>query len=1184
MEGTRISSFRLVRRLGAGGMGSVWYAEPAAGLPVAVKILHPHVVEQPGFLARFRREAEIGSRVRHENVVRTLEAGETDVGGRLVHYLVMEYVEGETLRRLLADLGFVPDGLLRAIARQVAAGLAAIHEAGVVHRDMKPENVLITREDRVRIMDLGVARLLQEAAALTKQDEFAGSLPYASPEQFGRGDIGPASDLYSLGVMLYELATGVNPFARDGFLRTMAAHLEETPAAPADRSPEVSRFLSEIVTRLIAKSAPERFPSARVLVTVFETAEGGPWWAARERELAAAARRRPRLPVARETPLRGRAAELAGLGEAWTRATAGHGLVAVVEGGPGIGKTRLIDAFLDTLAQPGVQALYGSCSRGSGLSALTSAVTGLLSGAGLPDSLPELLAETPALVPGFLALLRGEAPPAGTVLPEGDALAAGFAALLRGLAARGPLVWVVDDLDAAEPEVRRAVLSLARAVEGRPAFLLLAADAGTLEDEVASLSRGAGLRVFALDRLSPREVFDLVRDQVGNEALAERLGGKIAWKSDGVPLFALEIVRALRESGALARSASGAWVETHEIREVEIPSSVQDLVRSRFRDLEEEERAILDVASCAGLEFDAELVAEALDLKVVLVLRRLAHLERRRRLVRSQGENYRFDHRGVRDALYAEIPPRLRREYHASLAAAIRARLSPPLPGAGLAALTRHLVLGGRLEEALPHVDAALDHLEGTYANDAALDLIGLLLAAADSVPPAVRIDLLLRRASRLNLLGRRDEQRAALEEASALASGAGDHLRLSRARRQTGAFLLATAKYADAAGALAEALDLARSAGAHRDEALTLANLAVLSTFRARYAEAAERFGEALVRAREAADPRLVAVALRNLGTAVQTLGRYDEAEAAFTEAGAVARRLRDPRLEAAAAGALGGLRYLRGDKDEALRQLSLQSRLAREVGDRNLELEAATGLAAVAFALGRLGEALASSARSRDVAREIASRDAEARALVSIGAARLALGELAEGRAAIEEAEAIAAEIGSPWLAAYAGHWKGLATEAAGGSAAPLFTEVLASQRGMANDAGVADALAALGRSLVLAGRHEEARAPLLEAIEIAERSDLPDPALLAAVYLVGPPGGTLADAEEAFRRHGPRADRLTVLEARFRLHRAGSTEGHLAEARRVLADIVGHAPLEMREKMLRAVPLYRDVLDDA
>ena len=149
--GEVVGGFRILNALGEGGMGSVYLAEaegPAAGVErgrrVALKVLHPHLLKNPEAVERFEQEAEAGRRVEHENVVRTLGAGMAGTNGTTVRFLVMEYVEGRTLRQLLTELGTVPEALLREIAVQTAAGLAAIHAQGIVHRDLKPENAIIT--------------------------------------------------------------------------------------------------------------------------------------------------------------------------------------------------------------------------------------------------------------------------------------------------------------------------------------------------------------------------------------------------------------------------------------------------------------------------------------------------------------------------------------------------------------------------------------------------------------------------------------------------------------------------------------------------------------------------------------------------------------------------------------------------------------------------------------------------------------------------------------------------------------------------------------------------------------------------------------------------------------------------------------------------------------------------------
>jgi len=187
-EVSRLGPYRLVEKLGAGGMGAVFRAvvdENTSGLAegdvVAIKVVHPHLAEQPQYRARSRREAEAGRRVEHANVVRTHDCGAYEMGGRSRDVLVMEYVEGKTLGDLVRDLGPLPEAMLRAVAIQAAEGLAAIHAAGVVHRDLKPDNLLVTADDQVRIMDLGVARLVEESLILTREGDFVGSFLYGAP-------------------------------------------------------------------------------------------------------------------------------------------------------------------------------------------------------------------------------------------------------------------------------------------------------------------------------------------------------------------------------------------------------------------------------------------------------------------------------------------------------------------------------------------------------------------------------------------------------------------------------------------------------------------------------------------------------------------------------------------------------------------------------------------------------------------------------------------------------------------------------------------------------------------------------------------------------------------------------------------------------------------------------------------
>jgi len=283
----RLGPYDLIRELGTGAMGSVYLAEDRdEARRVALKVLHPHLVRHPGFFRRFQREAMAGQRVEHRNVVRTLDYGFHVVEGRPYCVLVMEYVRGCTLRALLGKLVALSERLVREIGRQVAAGLTAIHEARIVHRDLKPENVLIADDKRVRIMDLGVARYTKRRAARRRVGHFTGSLLYAAPEQLRGGHVGPAADLYAMGVMLYELASGVNPFRHDEPDAVIDAHLETEPERLDRRGLVVSPFLSEVVAVLLAKRPDDRFPDAMTLRDVLRAGERSPWWRARARSVA----------------------------------------------------------------------------------------------------------------------------------------------------------------------------------------------------------------------------------------------------------------------------------------------------------------------------------------------------------------------------------------------------------------------------------------------------------------------------------------------------------------------------------------------------------------------------------------------------------------------------------------------------------------------------------------------------------------------------------------------------------------------------------------------------------------------------------------------------------------------------------------------------------------------------------
>jgi len=278
LVGAVLGEFRVQSQLGVGGMGTVYLARNRDGERVALKVVHPHLFKSPGFFKRFLREADVGKRVIHENVVRTFDADATLRDSHPVHFLAMEYVRGQTLRELQRELGRVPEERCRQIGRDVARALDAIHGAGAVHRDLKPENVLITDDQTIKVMDLGVAHLAEESLRLSQAGQFLGSVPYAAPEQFGDGEPDARADLYSLGLMLYELSTGLHPFAGTDIAKVIQQRCWDDVRPVAALNPELSPFFEEVVSTLMASEPARRFANAAEVAGILEDGEQGAWW------------------------------------------------------------------------------------------------------------------------------------------------------------------------------------------------------------------------------------------------------------------------------------------------------------------------------------------------------------------------------------------------------------------------------------------------------------------------------------------------------------------------------------------------------------------------------------------------------------------------------------------------------------------------------------------------------------------------------------------------------------------------------------------------------------------------------------------------------------------------------------------------------------------------------------------
>lgn len=263
--------YELRQRLGSGGMADVYRAvDRVLDRTVAVKVLRPERVADPTVVERFRREARAASSLPRAHVVAVHDTG-TD--GDL-HFLVLEYVEGPTLAEVLRDQGPLPPGRVVEITRQVGTALAAAHRRGLVHRDVKPSNILFDRQGRVRVTDFGLARAASDVT-ITTPDAALGSLPYLAPEQARGGEVDPRADVYALGCVVYEMLTGRPPFTADAPAAVLFHHLRTAPTPPSRHRPGLPRALDPAVLALLVKDPADRPGDMAAAVAALETGAAG---------------------------------------------------------------------------------------------------------------------------------------------------------------------------------------------------------------------------------------------------------------------------------------------------------------------------------------------------------------------------------------------------------------------------------------------------------------------------------------------------------------------------------------------------------------------------------------------------------------------------------------------------------------------------------------------------------------------------------------------------------------------------------------------------------------------------------------------------------------------------------------------------------------------------------------------
>jgi tRNA A-37 threonylcarbamoyl transferase component Bud32/tetratricopeptide (TPR) repeat protein len=675
---TTIAHYRIEALIGRGGMGEVYRAvDTRLHRPVAIKVMRDSEGEATAAVQRFIREARAASALNHPNIVVVHDIGETDDGR---HYIVQEFIDGATLRSRMTGPLPIPDTL--EFGRQIARALAAAHAAGIVHRDIKPENVMVRADGYVKVLDFGLARVLQigTATATTQPDMqttggvILGTTAYMSPEQ-ARGTSGAApTDIFALGVTLYEMIAGRRPFIGPTATTILAAILVEEPALLSHLAPSVPAALESLIHRMLAKDPQFRPAAAEVEEALAHLAAGN----ATDQALRPA-----RGLVERRTV--GREMERAEMRRIYEQVRAGRGRILTVLGEPGIGKTVLVEDFLAELGgypeRPVV--IRGRCSeRLAGAEAylpILEALDHLLhrSSWSAIHSLIKNVAPTWYVQVAHagdsqesVARVRDEAPAASQERMKRE-----LGSLLLEASRQRPLVLFLDDLHWADvstidmlnylagrfDETRLLVIATYRPADmtlSQHPFLAIRGD----------LAAHGALLELPLGFLELRDVERYLTLQFPQHRFPSSLAALVLQKTDGSPLFMADVVRYLRDSGTLA-AQDGAWVMTRPESEAfrELPVSIRSMIDRKIDRLTEVDRRIMLAASVQGHEFDSAIVSEVLEMDPADVEDRLNALEHVHVFVKRLAEHefpdltlslrYQFVHALYQNSLYGSLQP-----------------------------------------------------------------------------------------------------------------------------------------------------------------------------------------------------------------------------------------------------------------------------------------------------------------------------------------------------------------------------------------------------------------------------------------------------------------------------------------------------------------------------------------------
>jgi len=1036
--------YRLTDKIGSGGMGEVFKAEDTKlGRTVALKVLPAAANENLTAKRRFLKKAQAASALNHPNIVTIHSIEEADG----VDFIVMEFIEGRNLKTMIERDGALPLPQLLDIGSQVADALATAHEVGLIHRDIKCANILVTPRGRAKVLDFGLAKIVRSVADgvdgealtlmnLTDEGTVLGTASYMSPEQTRGEALDARSDIFSLGCALYEAATRSLPFTGPSMLAVMHAIGTADPTPPSRLRPDLPREFDLIIERALAKDKERRYPSVAAMAEALNSLRAtltGQWSGAPiiyDRDLTGAP---PSAFVGREPELK----KLEGFLE---QALAGSGRVVFITGEPGIGKTSLSDEFLRRARAryPAVLIARGRCveqyGTGEAYLPFLEAVGALLDGAGrerlaavMRTYAPTWCTQLPSAFAssGTLERLQQE-----TIGATKERMMREMGDALSNFASSSPIVLLLEDLHWADPSSVDLLRHLCHRIANQRLLIT-----GTFRPEDVERSNHP-LKSYKAEMQSHRLCEEVALDSLTRDHIAEYLNATfsphdfppqfaslIHDKTEGHPLFATNLLQYLSEHGDIGRT-NGGWTLVRPLADLDLeaPESVRSMISKKIDVLEEEERRTLQYASVEGTEFLSTVVASLLGVDEVDLEERLANLQKTHRLIETRGEEdlpdgslatrYRFSHALYQNFLYSDLVAKRRVMLHRQAGELLLQHYGKR--AAQLATqLALHFERGRDFPRAVEYLIQAGDNATKLYANAEAVDHYTRALSLVEKLPEEVRTE------ARVTLYQKRGAVNMAL---SRFGDSIDDYSSMLKHQRGLGD----AAKEAAGLNALALTLFFAHRVEemkARADEAVEAANRASSEELRVQttvlmalkhlcYGEVKEAkpmLDEVIITARKIDCKPALAAALVWRACLYFFQTEYERAIECATEGRQLASELRDGFLLLTASFFIGLSRGNLGHMSEALSTLTEAINMARRNGDLFWYPRMPNCIGWIHHELEDFRGALEHDSEGLDISRQHGVLEAQANSLINLGIDYSHSGKSDETISAFDEVENI-------------------------------------------------------------------------------------------------------------------------------------------------------------------------------